>query len=130
MENQTELYRSYNAEESQHILVNFMIPAVILLNVVAIFGIFGNLNIIYATIVRRSFRRHFHFLLAVASLADCMHLCSAFILAFFIVTNKPFISLQTCLIAQFIPLIGSLVGNESILIIAVDRLICVASPQL
>lgn len=48
-----QLYRSYSAEESQHILVNFMIPAVILLNVVAIFGIFGNLNIIYATIVRR-----------------------------------------------------------------------------
>ncbi|CAD5232821.1 unnamed protein product [Bursaphelenchus xylophilus] len=105
---------------------NAKYPAVLLASFAA-FGIFGNLNIIAATVRRRSLRTTCNQLITIAAFFDLIHVFSQHIMTYFVISgNYP--TLEGCFYIQQIPMIGCNAGEILMFLTSLDRLYCVAKP--
>uniref|UniRef100_A0A1I7SUU3 G_PROTEIN_RECEP_F1_2 domain-containing protein n=1 Tax=Bursaphelenchus xylophilus TaxID=6326 RepID=A0A1I7SUU3_BURXY len=105
---------------------NAKYPAV-LYSSFAVFGIFGNLNIIAATVRRRSLRTTCNQLIAIAAFFDLIHVSSHPVMTYFVFSgNYP--TLESCFYIQQIPMIGCNAGEILMFLTSLDRLYCVAKP--
>uniref|UniRef100_A0A1I7SUU2 G_PROTEIN_RECEP_F1_2 domain-containing protein n=1 Tax=Bursaphelenchus xylophilus TaxID=6326 RepID=A0A1I7SUU2_BURXY len=99
----------------------------ILLATFAAFGIFGNLNILAATLRRSSLRTTCNCLIAIAAAMDIAHVFSQHLMTFFVFSGKhP--TLERCFVVQFLPMIGCNAGEILMFLTSLDRLYCVAKP--
>uniref|UniRef100_A0A1I7SUU9 G_PROTEIN_RECEP_F1_2 domain-containing protein n=1 Tax=Bursaphelenchus xylophilus TaxID=6326 RepID=A0A1I7SUU9_BURXY len=99
----------------------------ILLACFAAFGIFGNLNIIAATVRRRSLRTTCNQLIAISAFFDLIHVSSQHIMTYFVFSgNYP--TLENCFYIQLIPMVGCNAGEILMFFTSLDRLYCVAKP--
>ena len=106
-----------------------VIPAVTTMLIIHVFGYFGNINIIYATITNKNLKGTCNWLIAFASIADCIHVTAHIYFAYTIYSGRNFVDLSECLHVMTIPLIGLCTGNVFIFFIGLDRLISVLFPM-
>ncbi|CAD5233176.1 unnamed protein product [Bursaphelenchus xylophilus] len=93
----------------------------------ALFGIFGNSNIIWASFRSRQLRSACSIFIAVNALADIAHQCGHFVLAYFLVMEDGQATNFVCYLAQAIPLYGCTMGSLMLLFISTDRLLRMAT---
>lgn len=103
--------------------------AIYCLCTVGLFGILGNLNIVWATVRFKSVRSPCNFLIATIALSDIFHQLGHFILAYFHFGWND-ISVLTCFYFQAVPSSGCSYGSVMLFVISLDRLICVLMPML
>ncbi|CAD5232816.1 unnamed protein product [Bursaphelenchus xylophilus] len=102
------------------------IPAAIL-SVIATFGMFGNFNIIVATVRTSSLRTTCNYLIAFTALFDFIHQLSQYVVTYFaFVGDYP--TIEKCFCFQFLPMIGCNAAEVAMLFTSLDRLYCVARP--
>ncbi|KAI1711349.1 serpentine type 7TM GPCR chemoreceptor srsx domain-containing protein [Ditylenchus destructor] len=123
---QSELYYKYK----DYGIIPLAAPCSFIMLVIALFGHFGNISIIYATVKNKSLQSSCNVLLAIASFTDTVHMITPFIYAYFTFFGRNFTSLLTCFYVQMFPLIGCIFSIQLPTAIGVDRLLCVAMPSL
>uniref|UniRef100_A0A7E4UZ76 G_PROTEIN_RECEP_F1_2 domain-containing protein n=1 Tax=Panagrellus redivivus TaxID=6233 RepID=A0A7E4UZ76_PANRE len=105
------------------------IPAMTLMLIIYLFGLFGNVMWVLVTFRTKSLSSTCNYLLAFESIASSVHVTAHWYLAYLIYSGINAAPLQLCAYVMTIPIIGLCVGNVFILMIAVDRLAMVVAPM-
>ncbi len=106
-----------------------LLPPTIIGTIIHFCGIFGNLNIIIATITSKHLRSNCNLLIALQALFD---LCGEFgglveIFTVYVPTHL-YINSHLCFYLQAIPAIGIIMSTVILLMIGIDRVISIKYP--
>lgn len=105
-----------------------LLPSTIIENVIHFFGIFGNINIIFATYQSKLLRNNCNFLIAMQALFD---LCAEFgglVEVLTVYTSNVYINAYLCFFLQLIPSIGVNMSTMTLLMIGIDRVVSIKYP--
>jgi hypothetical protein len=102
-----------------------LIPSTIIENVIDAFGIFGNLNIILATIQSKALRSNCNLLIAMQALFDLLGEFGGFVEGVTVYTSHPKIDPYLCFFLQLVPAIGINMSTMTLLMIGIDRIIAI-----
>uniref|UniRef100_A0A1I7RHU9 G_PROTEIN_RECEP_F1_2 domain-containing protein n=1 Tax=Bursaphelenchus xylophilus TaxID=6326 RepID=A0A1I7RHU9_BURXY len=104
------------------------VPGVIIILCSVAVGIFGNSNIVLATIRSGKTRQSVHILIAATAFSDILHQSSHVIFAINFFSLHTFTTLNNCFYQQVISFCGMNFGSFSYLTVGIDRLICITFP--
>jgi hypothetical protein len=106
-----------------------LLPPTIIATIIHFCGIFGNLNIIIATITSKHLRSNCNFLIAMQALFDLLGEFGGLVQAFTVyVPTDLYIDTHLCFYLQVIPAIGVNMTTVILLIIGIDRVIAMKYP--
>ncbi|CAD5223353.1 unnamed protein product [Bursaphelenchus okinawaensis] len=91
------------------------------------FGIFGNLNVIVASVRKAELRTTCSILIATTAFFDLIHECSHYIM-FYVNFSSFSPTLLQCFQLQFFSMIGCNAGGILLLLTSIDRLYCILRP--
>ncbi|KAI6184887.1 G-PROTEIN-RECEP-F1-2 domain-containing protein [Aphelenchoides bicaudatus] len=103
-------------------------PMLSVLLLLSAFGIFGNVNIVWASIRKKNLRSHCNIMIAAAAFSDVFHQMSHFILGYHIFSAHTFIPLVRCFWLQIVSVFWMDFGTFIVLSIGLDRLFSVLFP--
>ncbi|CAD5229774.1 unnamed protein product [Bursaphelenchus okinawaensis] len=105
------------------------IPGIVLTNIFAGLGIFGNVNIVWATCRKSQLQGVCHVIIAITALSDILHQSGHFLFLFFYLTKNAVQTTQFCFWLQLVPSFNISFGAFMVLSIGIDRLIRVLFPM-
>ncbi|CAD5221005.1 unnamed protein product [Bursaphelenchus okinawaensis] len=103
------------------------IPSAIL-GICGVFGIFGNMNIIIASIRKKNLRSTCNYLIAILSVVDLFHGISQLILCYYVFRPQEYPTLYECIRVQTFSMFGCNGSEVMIWLISLDRLYSIARP--
>ncbi|CAD5222128.1 unnamed protein product [Bursaphelenchus xylophilus] len=106
----------------------YVLPGVALVILFCIIGVFGNLNILWATFRKRQLRSSCNIFIAFNAFADVLHQSGHFLFAFFYFSGNAFDTAENVFYTYIPTLFGSTLGLSVMLAIAFDRLFCIVYP--
>ncbi|GMR35741.1 hypothetical protein PMAYCL1PPCAC_05935 [Pristionchus mayeri] len=96
--------------------------------VVMVSGVLTNGAVAFASYQDKGLRNACNILIALASIADCLHLTGHITLIYAFATGNLLTNSVTCVWIEFLPIIGQNSGCALIVSIAVDRLLACFAP--
>ncbi|CAD5232375.1 unnamed protein product [Bursaphelenchus xylophilus] len=105
-------------------------PGIFLTIGLGIVGIFGNANIVWASVRNRRLRSTCNTIIAVTALSDIFHQAAHLVFAYCYLSGNPFLSIETAFYIFLIPAFNMCFGAFLVLSIGIDRLFCVSFPSL
>jgi hypothetical protein len=106
-----------------------LLPPAIIGNIIHFCGIFGNLNIIIATITSKHLRSNCNMLIAMQALFDLFGEFGGLVEVFTVyVSTDLFIDSYLCFYLQVVPAIGVNMSAVILLMIGIDRVISIKYP--
>ncbi|KAI6220387.1 G-PROTEIN-RECEP-F1-2 domain-containing protein [Aphelenchoides fujianensis] len=103
-------------------------PITVFLLAISAFGMFGNVQIVWASIRNKTLRSTCNLLIAAAAFSDICHQFAHVILAVHLFTRRTFIPLVRCFLLQSVPVFWMNFGSFAVFSIGLDRLISVFFP--
>uniref|UniRef100_A0A1I8C3C1 G_PROTEIN_RECEP_F1_2 domain-containing protein n=1 Tax=Meloidogyne hapla TaxID=6305 RepID=A0A1I8C3C1_MELHA len=122
--NSLNLFNNFNGHQFPF---DYLILQIILF-LFTLISIFMNSIIVGTTIYSNQLKEHCHMLIATESGCNALLQFNRWIPFFLALTDINFISLYKCFWLQILPLFVSLIGTGLILVIGIERLICIAFP--
>jgi hypothetical protein len=108
---------------------NILLPPTIIENLVHFFGIFGNVNIIIATIASNNLRSNCNLLIVMQAFFDLFGEFGGLVEVFIIYTSTNiYINSYLCFFLQLLPTIGINMSTVIMLMIGIDRVISIKYP--
>jgi hypothetical protein len=109
--------------------VQLLLPPTIIGNIIHFCGIFGNLNIIIATITSKHLRSKCNLLIAMEALFDLFGEFGGLVEVFTVyISTDLFIDSYLCFYLQVVPAIGINMSAVILLMIGIDRVISIKYP--
>ncbi|CAD5232376.1 unnamed protein product [Bursaphelenchus xylophilus] len=105
-----------------------VLPGVALTIGLAAIGIFGNSNIVWATVRKSRLRSTCNLIIAATALSDVFHQSAHIIFAYFYLSGNPFRRMDFCFHIFAVSAFNICFGAFLVLSIGIDRLICVLLP--
>jgi hypothetical protein len=109
--------------------IQLLLPPNIIANIIHFCGIFGNVNIIIATLKSKHLRSNCNLLIAMQALFDLFGEFGGLIQVFTVyVSTDLFIDSHLCFYLQVVPAIGINMSTVILLMIGIDRVISIKYP--
>ncbi|CAD5214144.1 unnamed protein product [Bursaphelenchus xylophilus] len=109
------------------VTLNTMTTPTILLASISALGIFGNANIAWATFQKKKLRSSCNVLITITAITDVLHQWAHLIWAF-LYFNETVTTFEECFWIQSVPVFCSNFGSVMLLVLGLDRLICIGKP--
>jgi hypothetical protein len=109
--------------------IQLLLPPIIIANIIHFCGIFGNVNIIIATITSKNLRSNCNMLIALQALFDLFGEFGGLVEVFTVyISTDLYIDSYLCFYLQVVPGIGINMSTVILLMIGIDRVISIKYP--